>query len=283
LNAWEVRVAEHPSLEQLQAYAADQPDAADRAHVDDCEVCRANLALLREIDGGLSALPELSAPRAEWQNIARRLNARRRRPLLAAGMAFVALLGGTLLFRPWPATDGGDPVAQLVEVYQLHAANPKQQAAALEALSDATHEALEQEPGNPALHDLAYQIDRKRAETGAPSVPLDTAAYEALRIEAAGPIENIARRAPRVALFAENARAFAGARLEPVTDGLRVVDVVPGSAAARAGLLPDDVLLAGDGNTLASVDALAAAAADGAVRLEARRGGAHRTLILESR
>jgi hypothetical protein len=275
-------VAEHPSLEELQAFAAGEAPAL-QAHINACDTCRANIEFLRQIDAGLAQLPEIAAPPQLWYSIRRQVGRRRTRPLLAASVGLLALGGGAVLISRMATKPAPDPVARIEALYEAAKTNPRQEAAALEALSEETHAALEKKPDNASLHDLAYVLDRKRAELAASGVAVDSAAVDSLRTEAVTSVEAIARRSPRITLFENTARAFAGARLAESPEGLRVVDVLPGSSAARAGLQKDDVLLQADTTSSRTVDSLTEAARDGEVTLLVRRGTAQITIVLQLR
>jgi C-terminal processing protease CtpA/Prc len=240
--------------------------------------------LFSQIDDAIKGLPDVDAPAESWQRIAGELSARRRRQgLIAASITGIALIGGALLVQSRLSSPAPDPITKLERIYTESNQNPEQQAAALEALSDVTHEALEKEPDNAALHDLAYAVDRKRAEVAAAGTTPDTVAYDSLRQQAEAPVGAIARKAPRSTLFNTGVRAFAGAGLSTVIDGLRVVDVLPGSPAAAAGLRADDVLLTGNGVPLRTVDDLVTTAASGVVAVEFRRGTERMSTSLQIR
>lgn len=269
----------HPNLEQLQAYAAGEADELHE-HVEQCEICHANLQLLSEVDRGLQSLPELSAPAGQWETISQQLEPRRR-PLLAASIAFVALIGAGVLAKQLIDRSNHDPVAELENIYNDAGADPEQQAVTLKALSDAAHDAVEKDPDNAALHDLAYAIDRKRNEIAPDADAPDSSAVDSVRSVAEPTVEVIARNAPRVKLFNNAARAFGGAHLLAIVDGLRVVDVLPGSPAANAGLKADDVLLTANAVPVRTVDDLVAAAASGTVNVVMRRGTERITATLD--
>lgn len=76
-----------------------------------------------------------------------------------------------------------------------------------------------------------------------------------------------------------------GVSVQPVAGGLRVIGVTPGSAAANAGVLVEDVLVSANARTTTSVEGLQSillsAGPGGAVTLSVRRGAQQLTLTAQ--
>jgi putative serine protease PepD len=98
------------------------------------------------------------------------------------------------------------------------------------------------------------------------AVPIDSAKSVAQTLIAGGTVRH----------------AYLGIRIEDVSGGARVTQVVSGSPAAKAGLKTGDVITAFDGRTITSADVLTAAVFNAksgqSVTITVRRGGATKHL-----
>ncbi|HEX7050628.1 MAG TPA: hypothetical protein VF188_10535 [Longimicrobiales bacterium] len=94
----------HLTLEALARLVDESPDATEASHLDECSICRRELAAMKETVTGLSALPDtMPPPAAAWPALEARLreeglitsgNGRRPR----GGAVWLRLAAGVVLF-----------------------------------------------------------------------------------------------------------------------------------------------------------------------------------------
>lgn len=64
---------EHLTTETLARLVDDTPDAEERAHLEACAICAAELRAFRDQTAALGSLPELLPPRGDWSLLEARL------------------------------------------------------------------------------------------------------------------------------------------------------------------------------------------------------------------
>lgn len=171
----------HLSLETLARLVDEQPGALDKAHLDACASCRAELESMREDVAALAGLPDMMPSPASWDLLADRLREeglmkaditpiRTARPraygILARAAAVAAIfLGGALVGR---AMQDAPPAAPPQVAANADAVASPPQVTAPQATSELQ---LEAAPANPASQPVARYASTGNAPAARGSTP----------------------------------------------------------------------------------------------------------------